>query len=388
MRFLVLGAGKMGRAVVYDLCKYSPEAQLIVVDSHPTRLEAITQEFPDERISVIMADVSDLDELSYVLSSADVVISCVSYKFNYALAKASIEAGASFCDLGGNEDIVRKQFLLDQMAREKSVAVIPDCGLAPGLVSILAAAASSELDETSEIKMRVGGLPVEPRPPLNYSQSFSVEGLIDEYFEDATVIRDGKLLRVPSLTDVEDLEFPAPFGKLEAFHSSGGISTLPSTLGGKVKNMDFKTIRYPGHCEKMKLLKDLGLMDSNLLATANPPVAPRTILAHLLEQKLPKDEPDAVLVRVEASGKKNGEEKQICFDCIDYMDEERSLSAMMRTTAFPVSIIAQMIAKGEIKDRGTLYQEKSVPVDAFLAEIAKRGIELKKTEKTLASKGN
>lgn len=387
MRFLVLGAGKMGYAAIYDLCEFGgSDAQIIAVDSFSAPLETITKRFTDPRVSVVKADVGNTDELAYLMSGSDVVISCVTYKFNYDLSKAAMEAGASFCDLGGNEDIVRKQFLLDEMAREKGVAIIPDCGLAPGLVSMLAASACDELDEVETIKLRVGGLPVEPKQPLAYALFFSTEGLINEYVEDATVIRDGRLLRVPSLVDLEDLEFPQPFGTMEAFNTSGGVSTLPETLGAKVRDLDYKTIRYPGHCEKIKLLKDLGLMDSNPIKLQHENVAPRTVLAALLEQKLPREEPDVVLVRVEVTGKKSGEQTMIQWECIDYMDETTGLTAMMRMTAFPVSIIAQMLAHGEIRDRGTLYQELSVPRARFLEELTRRGIKLVKTERSCVKK--
>jgi lysine 6-dehydrogenase len=387
MRFLVLGAGKMGRAVVFDLCKFNPDAKIIVVDCNAARLDKITKDYPSENLSVIRADVQDTEELSYVLSGADVAISCVPFRFNYDLAKASLDSGSSFCDLGGNEDIVRKQFLLDEMAREKELAIIPDCGLAPGMVSILASAAYNDLDETHDIHIRVGGLPVEPRPPLNYAQFFSVEGLINEYVEDSTIIKDGKLLRVPSLTDVEEISFQAPFGPLEAFHTSGGISTLPSTLGSNVRNLDFKTIRYQGHCEKIKFLRDLGFMNSSPLAAASHHVTPRQLLCELLEQRLPTAEPDVVFIRVEARGLKKDLHTEISWEAIDYMDEANRLSAMMRNSAFPISIIAQMLANDEIKDRGTLYQELSVPGAKFLEEIRKRGIMLTRTEKTLVTTG-
>ena len=378
----------MGRAVVFDLCKFNPDAKIIVVDWNAARLEKVAKDFPSENLSVIRADVQDTEELSYVLSGVDVAISCVPFKFNYDLAKAALESGSSFCDLGGNEDIVRKQFLLDEMAREKELAVIPDCGLAPGMVSILASSAFNDLDETHDIQIRVGGLPVEPRPPLDYAQYFSVEGLISEYTEDSTVIKDGKLLRVASLTDVEELSFQAPFGPLEAFYTSGGISTLPSTLGSKVKNLDFKTIRYPGHCEKMKLLRDLGLMNSSAPSSATHHVSPRQLLCELLEQRLPTAEPDVVLIRVEVRGVKKDLHTEISWEAIDYMDEANRLSAMMRNSAFPISIIAQMLANDEIKDRGTLYQELSVPHGRFLEEIRKRGIMLTRTEKTLVTTGS
>jgi len=374
----------MGYAVVYDLLKNEKTKQIMLVDADQANLDRAKNSFNDERVATVIGDVTDCDELSYLMSGCDVVISCVTYKFNYELAKAAMEAGASFCDLGGNEDIVRKQFLLDEMAREKEVAIIPDCGLAPGLVSILTAAACAEMEEASEIRLRVGGLPQEPRPPLNYSLFFSVEGLINEYVEDATVIRGGRLLRVPSLQDLEEIEFPAPFGKLEAFNTSGGISTLPTTLGDRVQHLDYKTIRYPGHCQLVRLLRDLGLMETRNLKLGTQQVRPRAILAMLLEQKLPKDEPDVVLVRVSVKGIKDGEPTEIQWECIDYADEQTGLSAMMRTTAFPISIISQMLASGDIIARGTLTQETCVPTQPFLTELQSRGVKIKRTERKLA----
>jgi lysine 6-dehydrogenase len=374
----------MGYAVVYDLLKNEKTKQIMLVDTDQANLDRVKTAFNDDRVATVIGEVTDCDELSYLMSGCDVVISCVTYKFNYELAKAAMEAGASFCDLGGNEDIVRKQFLLDEMAREKEVAIIPDCGLAPGLVSILTAAACEEMEEATEIRLRVGGLPQEPRPPLNYSLFFSVEGLINEYVEDATVIRGGRLLRVPSLQDLEDIEFPAPFGKLEAFNTSGGISTLPTTLGDRVQHLDYKTIRYPGHCQLVRLLRDLGLMETRNLKLGTQQVRPRAILAMLLEQKLPKDEPDVVLVRVSVKGVKDGEPTEIQWECIDYADEQTGLSAMMRTTAFPISIIAQMLASGDIIARGTLTQETCVPTQPFLTELQSRGVNLKRSERKLA----
>src|SRR5262249_1219664 len=153
----------------------------------------------------------------------------------------------NFCDLGGNDAIVRKELLLDEFAKERGIAIVPDCGLAPGLVSILTAAATEGLDDIYEIRLRVGGIPVEPQPPLEYSLAFSVDGLINEYVEDANVIIDGKPTVVPALTNVEEIEFPQPFGVLEAFCTSGGVSTLTETFQNRVQHLDYKTIRYKGH---------------------------------------------------------------------------------------------------------------------------------------------
>lgn len=386
MRFLVLGAGRMGYAVVYDLLRNKEVTQVMVVDADQKRLDHLQRKLADARIAPVKADVSDYEELAYLISGCEVVLSCATYKFNYELAKAAIEAGTHFCDLGGNEDVVRKQFLLDEMARERGLAIVPDCGLAPGLVSILAAHACDALDDFSEIRLRVGGLPVEPKPPLNYSLFSSVEGLINEYVEDATVIRGGKLLRVPSLQDLEEIEFPAPFGKLEAFNTSGGISTLPASFGDRVNHLDYKTIRYSGHCQMVRMLKDLGLMETRPLKLGPQQVRPRAILATLLEQRLPKDEPDVVLVRVAVKGTKGGEPTEIIWELVDYMDETTGLSAMMRTTAFPISIIAQMVANNTIRARGTLAQETSVPSAPFLEEMKSRGIALRMSTTTIGAR--
>lgn len=385
MRFLVLGAGRIGYAISYDLLRNKDVKQVVLADFDQARLDFVKAELGDERLACVKVDISDIDELSYLISGTDVVISCATNKFNYELSKAAMDEGVHFCDLGGNEDIVRRQFLLDEMARERNIAIIPDCGLVPGLVSILVASACEKLDDFSEIRIRVGGLPVEPRPPLNYSLFSSVEKLISEYVDDATVIRGGRLLRVPSLEDLEDITFPAPFGTLEAFNTSGGTSTLSTTFGDRVTHLDYKTIRYPGHCQMVRLLKDLGLMEVKSLRLGQQQIRPRAILATLLEQKLPKNEPDVVLLRVGVRGTVAGEPTEIRWEAIDYMDEETGLSAVMRNTAFPVSIIAQMLASGELISRGTLTQESSIPTNRFLKEMIKRGIPLKETEHKLAT---
>jgi lysine 6-dehydrogenase len=381
MRFLVLGGGRMGYAVVYDLLRNQAVTQVVVVDFDQHRLDLIHRNFGKERVAFVKADVSDAEELGYVISGTNVIISCVNSKYNYELAKAAIEAGAHFCDLGGNEDIVRKEFLLDEMAREKDVAVVPDCGLAPGMVSILTADATQGLDDVFEIRLRVGGLPVEPRPPLYYSLYFSVEQLINEYVEDATVIRNGKLLRVPSLQDVEEIEFPEPFGVLEAFNTSGATSTLPTTFADRINHLDYKTIRYRGHCQMVRMLKDLGLMETKPLKLGTQQVRPRAILATLLERRLPKNEPDVVLLRVTVSGTKDGDPVEVVWEAIDYMDESSGLSAMARMTAFPISIVAQMVGASEIRARGTLTQETCIPTARFIEEMKQRGVPLKRSER-------
>ncbi len=382
MRFLVLGAGRMGYAVVYDLVRSPRVEQVLVADSEIARLEEMVKRLPDEKIVPVELDVNNFDEVVQLMSKVDVAISCVTYKHNYELAKAALKAGTHFCDLGGNEDIVSKEFMLDEVAKEQGVTIIPDLGLAPGMVSMLAVAAADSMDELYEIRIRVGGLPIEGEDLfLNYSLYFAIDGLINEYVENATIIRDGKLYNIPALSDLEEIEFPKPFGTLEAFSTSGGVSTLPKTYLNKVQHLDYKTIRYPGHCAKMAVLKDLGLFSSEPVELSTGKVVPRELVSKVMVEKLSKSEPDVVLVRVVVTGIKDRKPIQLVWDCIDYMDQAEDLTAMMRMTAFPASIVAQMIARGDISERGVLRQESAVPVKLFLAEMASRGVTLTMTER-------
>ena len=382
VKFLVLGAGRMGYAATYDLIRSPRVEQVIVADNDLSRVQKLIGRVTDAKITPVELDVSKIDDVVELMSRCDVAIGCVGYSHNYELAKAALKARCHFVDLGGNEVVVAKEFLLDEIAKEQGITIIPDLGLAPGLVSILSVSAAEALDELYEIRIRVGGVPVDPEGPMSYSQVFSIEGLINEYIEDVTVIRDGKLLRLPSLTDVEKIEFPKPFGAMEAFNTSGGVSTLPQTYSGKIQHLDYKTIRYAGHCGQVALLKELGLMSSDpVRLPSGTKLAPRELLAHVLSEKLPKDDSDAVLLRVTVTGVRERKPVQLVWECIDYNDQAEGLSAMMRMTAFPASVIAQMIARGDITERGVLRQEMAVPVKLFLAELAGRGITLTMTER-------
>jgi lysine 6-dehydrogenase len=246
------------------------------------------------------------------------------------------------------------------------------------MVSVLAMHGANRFESLEEIHIRVGGLPQDPQPPLNYQLVFSVEGLINEYIEVARVIRDGKIIEVDSMTEIESLSFDN-FPPLEAFQTSGGTSTLPDSFLGKIRDLDYKTIRYAGHCDKFKTMIDLGLCKSEEIEVDGNKVKPRRLFGELLQKNLPADGPDYVLVRLEFVGTKEGEKKRLCYDIVDKQDEQTGLSAMMRTTAFPASIIAQMAARGEVIERGATPQEKAIQPDKFVAELARRNIAIVET---------
>ncbi len=381
MKILVLGAGRMGHGAVFDLIHNSPDvARVTVADFELKKAEAVTAAVGTSRVEVRHVDADNIADVTELMRGHDSVISCVNYWYNVALSKAAIETGANFCDLGGNNYIVDEQLALDAEAKAAGINIIPDCGLAPGMVSILAMHGAAKFDEIEEIRIRVGGLPQYPQPPLNYQLVFSVEGLINEYIETARVIRDGKITTVDSMTEIESLSFDG-FPPLEAFQTSGGTSTLPDTFLGKIRELDYKTIRYAGHCDKFKTMIDLGLCSSDEInASERGAVAtrfsPRKVFGELLQKHLPADGPDYVLVRLDLVGKKDGETKRLRYDIVDKQDEATGMSAMMRTTAFPASIIAQMMASGDVLSRGATPQEKAIDPDKFIAELKRRNIQI------------
>jgi len=374
MKILVLGAGRMGHGAVFDLIHNSRDVnEVTVADFDLKKAELVAEQVDVSRVVPKHVDASNHSDIRQLMKGHDSAISCVNYWYNVELSKAAIESETNFCDLGGNNYVVDEQLALDDAAKSAGINIIPDCGLAPGMVSILAMHGAKRFDAIEEIHIRVGGLPQNPKPPLNYQLVFSVEGLINEYIEKARVIRQGKIATVDSMTEIENLSFDK-FPPLEAFQTSGGTSTLPETFLGKVRELDYKTIRYAGHCEKFKTMIDLGLCSSEEMIVDFQKVIPRKVFGELLTKHLPADEPDYVLVRLEFVGTKNGAKKRLRYDIVDRFDPKTGMSAMMRTTAFPASIIAQMMARGEVSQRGATPQEIAIDSETFIAELSTRNI--------------
>src|SRR5258708_89573 len=372
MNILVLGAGRMGHGAVHDLVQQPDVATVTVADAFAEKSHRIASMVGSEKVRPVQIDVSDHAAVVALMKEHSSAISCVNYWLNESLARAALEAGCNFCDRGGNTPGGEAELALDEEARERGINILPDCGLAPGMVAVLVAHGAHQFGRLDEIHIRVGGLPQQPKPPLDYQLVFSVEGLINEYIEPARVIRGGRIVEVESMTEIEALDFPQPFGTMEAFQTSGGTSTLPETFLGKVQELDYKTIRYPGHCAKVKTMIDLGLCSSEPITIDGASVKPRRVLGELLVRNLPADEPDVVLVRVEFVG----EGRRLRYDIIDYADEVNGLSAMMRTTAFPASIVALMMARNQTTAKGALPQERCIDPELFMTELAARRIDV------------
>jgi len=376
MKALVLGAGLQGGAAAFDLLRNPDVERVGLADLSGARLDQARVRLGDRRVTTHELDCSDFERATELMAEYDACLSAVNYWYNYDLTRAAIAAGTHFCDLGGNNEVVAQQLSLDAQAFAAGITVVPDCGLAPGMANILAAHGMRRLDEITSVRIRVGGLPQHPKPPLDYQLVFAVEGLINEYVERCIVIRDGVKLSVEPLTEIEELEFPEPFGTLEAFNTSGGLSTLPRTFAGKVRDMDYKTIRYPGHGAKMRALYELGMFSTETVPVGDTEVRPRQVTGRVLERLLDSNGPDVVLVRVTVLGTKHGGRRRLEYEIVDHYDAANGITAMMRCTAYPASIILQMLGAKQIEPRGVIVQERCVPAEAFIAALAKRDIQV------------
>lgn len=376
MKILIVGAGRQGRGALADLALSERVDEVGIFDVSADRLDEAVQFALSARSDGATLRALSEGELEEALRWADAILCAAPYTANLHYTRLAIQAGTPFCDLGGDPATVQQQLALNDQARERGVTIVPDCGLAPGLVDVLAYDAVQVLDPAERVHMRVGGLPRNPKPPLNYALSWSAEGLINEYSKPCLAIRDGKRVSLEPLEDLETIEFPEPYGAMEAFNTAGGSSTLPLTLEGRVKDLTYKTIRYPGHCEVMRVLRSLGLFDETPRAVGTGEVVPRQLTARLLKEALPSLEGDVVLLRVDAEGSADGSPSRIRYELIEEGDER--FSAMMKTTGFPASIIAQGLADGTIHRPGVQGPEACVPAGLLIEELAKRGIQVRR----------
>ncbi len=384
MKFLVLGSGSMGSALAFDLARSRNVEKVTLADADLLRAEQTAHKIGSPTVVPMDLDVTMIDRVVDAMKRHDCVIGAVSYRYNSILTKAAIAAGVHFCDLGGNDEVVRHQLSLDAEARKANVLIVPNCGLAPGMANVLAARGAEFFDSLDSVKLRVGGLPQHPRPPFNYQLVFSVEGLINEYSGTSTVIRNGKVTQVDTLTEIETMAFPEPPGTLEAFHTSGGSSLLPAMFEGKVHQLDYKTLRYPGHCEKFKALLDLGFASNEPITIGSNLLTAKEFFFELLKRKLGSGGKDLVVLRIRISGRRGGRLQVLTFELIDFYDEIDNITAMMRTTSFPTSIIAQLIVKGIITARGVVAPELCVPLDPFVTELADRNIRITQSWREIA----
>ena len=333
MRMLVLGAGLQGSACAFDLLQDPNVTEVRLADLRVDSLAPFLAPYVGTRLKPVQLDVRDRAAVLPHMEACDAVMSAAPYYFNRDLAEWAIAGKAHFSDLGGNTEIVSEQKQLDAAALAAGISVIPDCGVAPGMVNILAQHGIEQMDATDAVRIYVGGLPQAPEPPLNYQIVYSLEGVLDYYTTLSWIIRGGKRQQVKALSEIVPVDFPAPLGTLEAFHTAGGLSTLGFRYEGKIPTMEYKTLRYPGHAKLMEAIRDLGLLDLEPVDVKGVQVRPRDVAVAVMNPRLNKPKgKDLVALRVTVSGTRGGTPCTIEWNLVDRYDEQHGISAMMRCT--------------------------------------------------------
>ena len=379
MRFLVLGGGAQGTAAAFDLLHHGTADQVVIADLATDRVHRCLRPHLGNRLSLVRVDASSRDDVAAAMKGVDGALCALPYRFNLPMARLAVAAGVHFTDLGGNTAIVNRQRELDDQARERGVSVVPDTGLAPGMVNILAQAGIDALDTVDAVRLWVGGLPRNPKPPLNYQIVYSLEGMLDYYVTPATILRDGRRTRVEALSGLEHLEFPEPVGRLEAFFTGGGTSALPFRHEGRIRTLEYKTLRYPGHAGIMRAIRELGLLSDREVVHNGSRVNPRKFFIQRATPLLSGDGGgDIVVARVDVAGRRNGRAQRIRYQLLDRQDPVTGITAMARTTGFSLAITALMQARGHIRP-GVGTPDEVVPDDRYIGELGNRGIDIEQT---------
>jgi lysine 6-dehydrogenase len=311
-----------------------------------------------------------------LLKGFDVGVGALPHGLSEYAVESTIRAGVDFVDLIFGWRFGQKE--AHNLARRRGITIIPACGLAPGLTNILAMAAAEQMTRVHEVHIKVGGIPTRPRPPLNYRIVFSFEAVLEEYLRPARIVKNGKIIDVPALTGLETVKFRKPIGSCECFYTDG-LSTLVQTMK-QVRNMDEKTIRWPGHVAQIKTLIECGLLDDNPVYFNGKIIVPRKFVAGILSDGIKLgNEKDVTLLRVDVTGTKRNEKSHVRYEMVDYYDGRKRMTSMARTTAFPCSIAAQMLGKGEVTEKGLVPPETAFTGELrtpFLKYLHQRGMKI------------
>jgi lysine 6-dehydrogenase len=377
-KYVVLGAGRQGLAAAYDLAVFgqADHVTLLDIDLEVARAGAdrLNRLLGKQVATAFKVDAGDVASVAPHLDGATGLISSVHYTFNLAMTRLAIAKKIHMTDFGGNTAVVRDQLALDAEAAAAGVTIVPDCGMGPGLNISLGTYVMSLVEQPEEVLIWDGGLPQDPQAPWNYVSTFNLGGLTNEYDGNAFFIRDGKVTPVPCFSGYEVLDFGPPLGKLEAFVTSGGLSTSPWTFEGRLKRLENKTLRYPGHVAQFKAFSDLGLLGLDPISVGGQQVVPRDVFHALLAPQICRNEvKDVCIMRVKGIGRTKGRRAEAVVNLIDRYDEKTGFTAMQRLTGWHGSILL-IAAVNNIVRRGAVSVELALPGRTIVAECRRRGI--------------
>ncbi len=367
-RIIVLGGGLVGRVIARDLAR-EKDLHVTVADGAERTLARLRA----EGLATIALDLADDAAVRRAIGDADVVVGAAPGHMGYRLLRLVIEAGKPYADIA----FMSEDFLeLDGLARERGVTAVVDCGVAPGLSNLLCGRAEHEFDSVERMLVLVGGLPKNRVWPFEYRVVFSAVDVIEEYTRPARWVEHGRLVTKPALTDLELVDLPR-VGTVEAFNTDG-LRSLATTLHAPF--MKEKTLRWPGHVEKMRMLRETGFLSQEPMDVAGTRIRPYDVTTKLLFDawRLPEGEADLTVMRVEATGIVGGTHQTWTWDLYDEADPTTGYHSMARTTGFPCAIVARLLARGELSRPGVQPPERLAGDDRFfetmMEELRARGV--------------
>ena len=372
MRVAVIGAGMMGSTIAWDLARSEDVDSVLVGDIDEFRLEELGHRC-GKKLKTERLDATNPSSLRGFMRGHDVIVSALPHGSVHPVDLTAVMAGVKMVNIAFEDE----QMELDDIARKNESLLIPGAGLAPGLSAILAAEGARDLGIPEEGHILVGGLPQKPEPPLNYRLLFSVKGLIREYLS-ARIIRGRRVVNVVPFDVIEHHRFPKPIGLLEAFYTDGLGSALYTMRDFSI--LDEKTLRWPGHGEKIKFLIDCGFFSEEPIMTGGGSVVPVDFTSQLLFKVLSRGDPkDLTVMRVDVLGSRDGGRARVRYEMIDYYDDEYGITSMGRTTGFTAAIIARMVGRGELVGRGVRGPESILDgrmVAGLLQQLASKGVKI------------
>ncbi len=369
----VLGVGLVGKVIAYDLFERVTGSDLVLVDSKREALDE-AKKYLNNKVELMQADLSSEDSIYRIVKNVDAAVSALPGRLGKLAWLAAIRAGIDLVDVSYSPD---DPLSLHVQAREAGITIVPDAGVAPGLSNLMAGRAYASLDEVYSLKIYAGGIPENPIPPLGYLVTWSPEDLIEEYIRPVRVIKDGKLVIKEPVSEVEKVLVPE-VGELEAFLTDG-LRSMLKTLKD-VKEMEEKTLRWPGHAEKINLLKTLGYLDMDPVEANGGRVVPALVTANLFRRKLKGGSKDMTVLLVKADGRRGLDRVEIEYRLVDRYDDRNGFYSVSRTTAFAATAFLKLVSEGSVPGPGVVPPEVIGMDDSLFASIAEwiswRGIKI------------
>lgn len=380
-KYGVLGAGRQGVATAYDMVTQGGGSSVLLADYDSTVAQRAAERI-NELVGQPVAtwkqvDASDVDSITAAIEGLDVFLCGTPFGFIPNATEAALRAGVSMVDYGGHTPTVLQQIERAAEAKDKGIAIVPDCGMGPGMNNTLGAYAVELLEAEGltprDVFLWDGGIPQQPIPPWNYQCTFNINGLTNEYYGTVAFLREGKMIQIGAFEENEPITFDG-VGELEAFTTTGGTSTAPYTFQGKLQTYQNKTCRWPGHFDQFKAFQLLGLFELDPIDVGGRAIVPRDVFHALLEPKITAPLiKDVCVMRAKGVGvNASAADRSVIIDLIDYYDETTGFTAMERITGWHAAIMAEFIARGAVAP-GAWPMEQAIPATMFMDAARARG---------------